>query len=184
MADPLLLGMYARPIYNISISNEYLRESTDEQVASRGITGADADEIKSSRAEVRFLRAFNYWAMMDLFGKSTFITEDNKVGTDLPQEISREDLFVYIRSELLDIDGALAPAKTIEYGRVDQAAAWALLARLYLNAETYINTPKYDSALLYAKKVIDAGYTLQPDYSMLFMADNDKQKNEFIFAVN
>ncbi|HNP20510.1 MAG TPA: RagB/SusD family nutrient uptake outer membrane protein [Panacibacter sp.] len=183
-SDPFLLGMYARPIYNISVANEYLRESTDEKVAGRNITGADADAIKSSRAEVRFLRAFNYWVMMDLFGKSTFITEENAVGTDLPKEIGRADLFKYIEDELLAIDGDLAPAKTIEYGRVDQAAAWALLARMYLNAEVYTGTPRWADALTYAKKVIDAGYALQPSYPMLFMADNEKQKDEFIFAVN
>ncbi len=58
----------------------------------------------------------------------------------------------------------LAPAKTIEYGRVDQAAAWALLARMYLNAGVYTGTTKYSEAITYAKKVIGAGYTLQPYY--------------------
>src|SRR6476661_8102361 len=48
-SDPFLLGMYARPIYNITVANEYLREATDEKVAARGIVGADADEIKKSR---------------------------------------------------------------------------------------------------------------------------------------
>ncbi|MDQ6814645.1 MAG: RagB/SusD family nutrient uptake outer membrane protein [Bacteroidota bacterium] len=183
-SDPFLLGMYARPIYNITVANEYLRESTDEKVLARGISGADAAEIKKSRAEVRFLRAFNYWVMMDLFGKSTFITEENKIGTDLPTEIQRADLFAYIEKELLAIDADLAPAKTAEYGRVDQAAAWALLARIYLNANVYVQQPRYTDAITYAKKVIGAGYTLSPKYSQLFMADNDKQKNEFIYAVN
>ena len=62
----------------------------------------------------RFLRAFNYWVMLDLFGKSTFITEENAIGTDLPQEISRKDLFAYIESELLAIDPDLAPAHDCE----------------------------------------------------------------------
>lgn len=182
-ADPFLKGMYARPIYNITLANEYLRSSTDAAVASRGITGADAAAIKSSRAEVRFLRAFNYWLMMDLFGKSTFITEADVVGSALPREIKRADLFTYIVGELKAIDGDLAPVKTIEYGRIDQGADWALLARVYLNAAVYTGTPKYDSAIIYASKVIAGGYSLQPGYAKLFMADNDKQKNEFIFAV-
>lgn len=183
-SDPFLLGMYARPIYNITVANEYLREAAEDKVAARGITGNDAAEIKKSRAEVRFLRAFNYWVMMDLFGKSTFITEENKVGTDLPVEKQRAELFTFIESELKAIDADLAPAKTIEYGRADQASAWALLARIYLNAAVYTGTPKYAEALTYAKKVIDAGYQLRPDYRKLFMADNDKEKDEFIFAVN
>jgi len=183
-ADPFLLGIYARPIYNITLGNEYLREAADDKLAGRGITGNDAADIKKSRAEVRFLRAFNYWVMLDLFGKTTFITEADLIGTSLPKEKSRAELFAYIESELKAIDADLAPAKTIEYGRVDQAAAWALLARLYLNAEVYTGQKKYTEAVTYASKVIAAGYGLQPSYASLFMADNDKQKDEIIWAVN
>ena len=182
-SDPFLRGMYARPIYNITLINEYLREATDAKLAERGITGSAADDIKKSRAEARYLRAFNYWVMMDLFGKSTFITEADGVGATLPKEIKRADLFTYIESELKAIDADLAPVKTIEYGRVDQGAAWALLARMYLNAQVYTGTAKFTDAITYAKKVIAGGYSLRPTYRTLFMADNDKQKDEFMFAV-
>lgn len=183
-SDPFLRGLYARPIYNITLINEFLREATDSKLAERNITGTAANDIKNARAEVRFLRAFNYWVMMDIFGKSTFITEENRVGAELPGERSRAQLFTYIESELKAIDGDLAPAKTIEYGRVDQAAAWALLARLYLNAGVYTGTTRYTEAITYAKKVIAAGYVLKPGYHKLFLADNDKQKDEFIWTIN
>lgn len=182
-SDPFILGIYARPIYNITLINEYLRESTPEKVSSRNITGADATDIANSREEARFLRAFNYWVMIDLFGKSTFITEADQVGTNLPKEISRTDLFNYVESELKDMESKMATARTAQYGRVDQAAAWALMARLYLNAEVYTGTPRYTDAITYAKKVIDAGYSLHGNYAELFMADNDKIKDEFIYSV-
>ena len=183
-ADPFLKGIYARPIYNVTLINEYLRESTDAKLAERGITGTAAADIKNSAAEVRFLRAFNYWVMMDLFGKSTFITEEDQIGSALPKEISRTELFAYIESELKAIEPDLAPVHTIEYGRVDQGAAWALLARMYLNAEVYIGTAKYSEAITYASKVINGGYSLYPGYPRVFMADNDKAKDEFIYAIN
>ena len=183
-SDPFIKGIYARPIYNITLINEYLRESTDAKVAGRGITGTAATDIKTSRAEVRFLRAFNYWVMMDLFGKSTFITEADGIGTFLPREIPRDSLFNYVEKELKAIDGELAPAKKAIYGRVDQGADWALLARIYLNAGVYTGTTRYNDAATYAKKVIDAGYALQPGYFKLFMADNDKYTNEIIWAIN
>lgn len=182
--DPFIKGIYARPIYNITLINEYLRESTPEKLAGRNITGTAADEIKKSRAEARFLRAFNYWVMMDLFGNSTFITENDGIGSFKPAQILRADLFKYIESELKAIDTELAAAKTMEYGRVDQSAAWALLARIYLNAAVYSGTARYADALTYAKKVIDKGYSLQSGYFKLFMADNDKFGNEIIWAVN
>ncbi len=183
-ADPFLKGIYARPIYNVTLINEYLRESTDAKLSERGITGAEASDIKKSAAEVRFLRAFNYWVMLDLFGKSTFITEQDNVGATLPKEINSSDLFAYIESELKAIETELAPVKTIEYGRVDQGAAWALLARLYLNAAVYTGTPKYTEAITYATKVINGGYSLYTGYPRVFMADNDKAKDEFIYAIN
>lgn len=182
--DPFLKGIYARPVYNVTLINEYLRESTDEKLASRGITGTEAADIKKSVAEVRFLRAFNYWVMMDLFGSSTFITEADPIGATLPQQKNRAELFTYIESELKAIEPDLAPVKTIEYGRVDQGAAWALLARIYLNAQVYTGTPKYTEAITYSKKVIDGGYSLYPGYNRVFMADNDKAKDEFIYAIN
>jgi len=121
--------------------------------------------------------------MMDLFGKSSFVTEADQVNAGFPKEISRKDLFNYVVGELKAIDGDLKPVKTIEYGRVDQGAAWALLARVYLNAAVYTGTPHYDSAVYYSSKVIGGGYSLQPSYAKLFMADNDKQKDEFIMTV-
>lgn len=183
-SDPFLRGIYARPIYNITLMNEYLRQSTDDNLAANGITGTDADNIKKSAAEVRFLRAYNYWVMLDLFGKSTFITEADQVGTALPKEINRDSLFLYIESELLDTQDKLSAAKTAEYGRVDQAACWSLLARLYLNAEVYTGMARYDDAITYASKVINAGYTLHNKYDELFMADNDKRTDEVIWAIN
>lgn len=182
-SDPFLYGLYSRLVYNVMLANEYLREATDEKLSARGITGAEATEIQVTRAEVRFLRAFNYWAMMDIFGKTTFIDESNVVGTTLPGEKSRADLFTYVDNELKAIETLLKPAKTNEYGRVDQGACWALQARLYLNAQVYTGTAKWTEAVTYAKKVIDAGYALHTDYRQLFMADNDKRTNEIIYAI-
>ena len=122
--------------------------------------------------------------MLDLFGKSTFITEADLIGTFQPGEKSRTELFSYIETELKAVETQLANVKTIEYGRVDQGAAWALLARLYLNAQVYTGTAKYSEAITYAKKVIGGGYSLYPDYRKVFMADNDKAKDEFMFAIN
>lgn len=183
-ADPFILGMYARPIYNITLINEYIRESADDKVAARGITGNDAAEIKKSRAEARFLRAFNYWVMMDLFGKSTFITEADGIGFFLPAEKDRAGLFTYIESELKAVEAELGNPKTAEYGRVDKAAVWSLLARIYLNAKIYTGTERNTEAITYASKVLTAGYSLHPKYKELFMADNNLCTDEIIWTAN
>jgi hypothetical protein len=60
-----------------------------------------------------------------------------------------------------------------------------LLARLYLNAEVYLGAgnSKYAECIEYSTKVINAGYTLEPDYRMNFGADNHLSQ-EMIFAIN
>lgn len=181
--DVFIKGMYARFIWNVALINEYLRESTDAKLSERGITGTEAADIKTSVAEVRFLRAFNYWAAMDLFGKYSFLTENDMAGTT-PSEISATELFTYIESELLAVESELPAAKSAEYGRVDKAAAQALLARLYLNAKTYNGSDRNADAATYAKKVIDSGYSLNSNYAKMFQADNHQYTNEIIWAVN
>lgn len=182
-ADPFIKGAYARYIWNVALINEFLRESTDAKLSQRGITGADLENIKNGVSEARFLRAFNYWAAMDLFGKYSFLTEADAVGTK-PVEKSAAEIFAYIEKDLLEIENNLPAAKSAVYGRVDKAAAQALLARLYLNAKTYTGTEKNSEAATYAKKVIDSGYTLSKDYHRLFQGDNHTQANEVIWAIN
>ncbi len=102
----------------------------------------------------------------------------------MPKQIKRADLFTYIESELKAIEPDLADAKMNEYGRADKAADWALLSRLYLNAEVYTGTARYTDAATNAKKVIDAGYSLKTNYADLFKADNNLNNPEVILSIN
>jgi hypothetical protein len=180
-----LRGLYSRSMYQITVANEFLRESTPEKLAGRNITGADATDIQKYRAEARFLRAFQYWVLMDNFGNPPFVTEADLIGKVSPKQINRADLFKYVESELLAIESEMPKARTNEYGRADQGATWALLARLYLNAEVYTGTAKYTEAITYSSKVIDAGYSLTKDYKNLFRTDNSStSKDELILTIN
>ncbi|MCY7360541.1 MAG: RagB/SusD family nutrient uptake outer membrane protein, partial [Ignavibacteria bacterium] len=139
------------------------------------------NEIKTLRAEIRFLRAMNYYNLVDLFGKGPFIPET--ISSDLPKERSRADHFAFVESELNAIENLMLTPKSNEYGRADRAAVWVLLSKLYLNAKVYINVDRSADAAVYAKKVIDAGYTLEPNYRKLFLTDNNQCKNEIIFPI-
>ncbi|WP_423818596.1 RagB/SusD family nutrient uptake outer membrane protein [Salinimicrobium sp. TIG7-5_MAKvit] len=177
--------MYSRIMYQIAQANEYIRQSSDANLSANGIDESQFTEVQQFRAEARFLRALSYYHAMDLYGNPPFINEDSPVGAFLPEQIQRADLFNYIESELLDIEGKIVAAGQNEYGRADQAAVWTLLAKLYLNAEVYTGTPRYSEVLTYTQKVIDAGYTLVDDYEKLFLADNDVNgaQNEIIFPI-
>lgn len=180
--NEFLRALYDRIFYQVSLTNEFIRETTDAKLAERGISGANLENAKKFHAEARFLRALSYWHALDLYGNVPFVTEADKVGFFLPEQTTRANLFSYVESELLAIESQLAAARQNEYGRADQAAAWTLLTKLYLNAKVYTGQTKYTEAITYAKKVIDAGYTLEPEYDHLFLADNHKSK-EIIFAI-
>jgi hypothetical protein len=183
-SNPFMKGLYFKSLYQITLINEFLRQSTDAKLGERGITGNDATTVKSFIPEVRFIRAYQYWVLMDLFGNPPFVTEENVIGGPLPKQILRKDLFTYIEAELKAIEPELALVRdAAHYGRATRSAADALLARIYLNAEVYTGTPKYTDALTYAKKVIDAGYTLSPNYRNLTLNDNNTSP-EFILTIN
>jgi hypothetical protein len=179
-----LRGLYSRSVLQITVCNEFLRESTPEKLAARGITGTAAADIDKYRAEARFLRAYQYWVLLDGFGNPPFITEEDAIGKTAPKQITRAALFSYVESELKAIETALAAPRTNEYGRADQGAAWALLARLYLNAQVYTGTAKYTEAITYSSKVIAAGYALKANYKDLFLADNNVNNLETILTIN
>jgi hypothetical protein len=171
-SNALTKAMYYRIFYQITLANEFIRETSDERLADRSITGQEADMARVYRAEARFLRAFSYWHAMDLFGDVPFVTEEDAVGAFFPEQINRADLFEYIEAELLDLENDLVAPMANEYGRVDQAAAWTLLTKLYLNANVYTGTPRYDETITFAKRVMEAGFGLEADYQDLFLADN------------
>ncbi len=180
--DGFITNLYYRIFYQISLCNEFIRETTDEKLDSRGIEGADRTDIEMYRAEARFLRALSYYHAIDMFGSVPFVTEEDQVGAFFPEQISRADLFNYVESELLAVEPLLTAPRSNEYGRADQAAVWMLLAKMYLNAEVYISQAKYTECITYANKVNASGYTLENDYSHLFLADNNNS-NEIIFPV-
>ena len=177
--DPWVSAMFYH-IYNIiSLSNEFIRNSSEDAIS--GFSEADKEKIRGWRDEARGLRALAYYHELDFFNVSSFVTEDNEVGSYIPETYSRKQLFEYIESELKELGESL-PSRN--YGHFTRSAANALLARLYLNAEVYTGTARWNDCIAACNKVIEDGYnTLAPSYSSLFNADNDKRTDEIIFAL-
>jgi starch-binding outer membrane protein, SusD/RagB family len=180
--NPILRGMFGRAMFQIALVNEYLRQTTPEKLSSRGVTDSQLlSDIALYRNEVRVLRALAYYHLMDLFGKAAFVTENDPINTAGP-EYDRAELFSYIESELTEVIPALKDPKTNEYGRLDKAVAWMILAKIYLNAEVYIDTPKYNECVNMCNNIINAGYTLEANYLDNFKADNHTS-TEMIFTI-
>jgi hypothetical protein len=182
--NPLILGMFSRSHATIAFANNFLRETTAEKLNSRNVSDATKSEIVAYRAEARLLRAMSYYYMMDLFGQANFVTEEDPLNS-IPKAANRAELFTYIEAELKAIDNDLLPARANEHARADKAVAAMILAKIYLNAEVYIGQSKYDECVTELNKVIAGGYSLAPDYSLNFMADNNTNAaiNEIIFPL-
>ena len=181
--DGWVKGMYYRIYYQITLCNEFIYQSRDERLDVRGFSDTDKEMIRMYRNEARFLRSLSYFHAMDLFGNVPFVTEEDRVGAFQPERISRTDLFNYVESELIDLSNVLSAAGTVAYGRATREAAKTLLAKVYLNAEVYAGTNRYDDCRNYCEQVINSGaFQLDMDYQHLFLADN-QNSSEVIFPV-
>ncbi|MGB1646807.1 MAG: RagB/SusD family nutrient uptake outer membrane protein [Crocinitomicaceae bacterium] len=181
--DGWVKGMYYRIYYQITLCNEFIYQSRDERLDERGFSDADKEMIRMYRNEARFLRSLSYFHAMDLFGNVPFVTEEDRVGAFQPERITRTDLFNYVESELVDLSNVLSAAGTVDYGRATREAAKTLLAKVYLNAEVYAGTNRYDDCRNYCEQVINSGaFQLDMDYQHLFLADN-QNSSEVIFPV-
>lgn len=136
------------------------------------LNNVDVPNKSAVISEVRFLRSLAYFYMIDCFGKGVLVTE-NELGVAVPlPQASRQQLFDFVEAELLAIESTLPV--TNDYGRANKAVGRMLLSKLYLNAEVYTGTPRYNEALTFIKKVIDeGGYSLDPDFVHMFSGDNN-----------
>jgi len=183
--DRFITATFARFSFQIVNCNEFLRQTTDEKLAARGLDAALITEIKTYRAEARFLRALTYWHLIDMFGGGSLVTENSPSSFYYPEYATRAELYKFVDDELTAITPELKTPKSNEAYRVDQAAAWMLQAKLYMNSQVYIGTDNYAAAVPLINKVISSGYAIHDNYNELFLADNDKNgaQNEFIFAI-
>lgn len=178
--NPFLTALYQRLSLSVTYANDFIKLSN----------GNTDPVVVQYNAEARFLRALAYSYSMDLFANPPFTTDADGVGNFFPKQldndskIGRAKLFNYIVSELHSIEGQLGEPK-FSYPQADKAACWMLLARIYLNAQVYTGTAKWDSCKIYCDKVISSGkYSLATNYRQNFSADNDGTRNpEMIFAL-
>lgn len=164
-------------------------------------------------AQVKALRAYFYWRLLDGFGRVKLITA---AGGDAPQS-DRQAVFDFVESELLAALGIPAVTASMNLSgsplttdisnyRINQYAALALIAKLYLNAEVYTGTARWQEAewaTAYildnsAYQLVDESFTVpnlgkRPDvasdpevlkgYKAIF-APNNENNPEIIWAIN
>ena len=178
--DPWVFDMYYRIYYTIALCNEFMRYANDNAIT--GFSEADQTEIRKMAHEARFLRALAYSHALDLFRNVPFVTEHDPIGTYIPPRYTAQQVFEYIESELKEIEPLLPNRANTVYPRVGRGAANTLLAKIYLNADTYGCGNRYTDCITACQAVINDGYSLESEFTKLFNADNDRRTNEIIFG--
>ncbi|HKP77342.1 MAG TPA: RagB/SusD family nutrient uptake outer membrane protein [Longimicrobiaceae bacterium] len=182
-SNQFLTAMYYRIFYQVSLANEFLRETTDNKLQSRNASAELVSTVHQYRAEARFLRALSYWHGLDLFGNIPLVTEADELGSTPPKQATRQQVYDYVVSELNAIKADLPAPGAAEYGRADQGASQMLLAKVLMNAGVYTGAAHYAEALTALQSVLGSGaYSLDPNYKHLFAANNNTS-DELIFAV-
>ncbi|WP_407556607.1 RagB/SusD family nutrient uptake outer membrane protein [Winogradskyella sp. 4-2091] len=162
---------YDRAYYTIPQCNNFLQ----------ALDVADFPNEENIVAETRFLRALAYYNIIDVFGKGVLATEVNFGQSEPLPEATRLELFNYTESELLAIEPVITT--TSSYGRANKFVVDMLLAKLYINAEVYTGTPRWDDAATYVNKIInEGGYSLDSNFVRIFSSDNNSSP-EIIFPL-
>ena len=142
----------------------------------------DADVAAAFIAELRCIRGFFYWQLIDLFGNVPLVT-DFATAEATPATVPRADVYAWVVADLVDAV-ALLPREVdgTTYGRMNYYAGQALLAKLYLNAEIYSGVSAYGLAEDACDEVINGPFSLTGNYFDNFSPGNTGT-TEMIFAI-
>ncbi len=153
--------------------------------ATPGVEAARKEQIM---AEAAWIRAFMYFQAVQLWGDVPLqLTEVTTISAELLPEIypqlfparaSVADVYAQIISDF-ERAVAYAPASASHKGYVTKGAANAMLAKVYAT----IQPPQWDKVNQYCDAVIAGGYSLLPEYDMLWNNENENSA-EAIFEIN
>ena len=142
-------------------------------------------------AELRTLRAFYYYLLMDMFGGVPIVTTTEIIPR---AQNTRAEVFKFIEDELNATRAVLPASWPAEFnGRVTSGAADAILASMYLNGEVFTGTvtaaglqkgtAHWQDAVAASDRILNSGtYSLATNWRSNFTADNQLSP-EIIFAV-
>ena len=160
--------------------------TTNQALSILGQTIPATDPTKvTSLSELKMVRALSYFMMMDIYGN---VPIDTTYGDFTPHpNTPRAEVFKFIEREVkAALPNLSRKTGVTTYGRANKFTGFALLAKMYLNAEYYTGTQRYTDAIVACDSVINSGlYTIEPraSYLQMFYPNNGPQMKEFIFAI-
>ncbi len=135
-------------------------------------------------AEIRALRASFYYVLCDLYGNVPIVTKFDVEPGFLAEQNTRQEVYDFIIKEITETLPLLSDdASKLYYGRFNKWAAYALLAKMYLNAEVYTGTPQWDKCIEACDAILTSNkFTFSATQRSIFATDNSSN-TEIIFAV-
>jgi len=154
----------------------------NEVIYETDLSKVEFDGKEKILAELKVLRAYYYYCAIVNWGNVPFTIDYTEAG--YPKQKSRAEVFAFIIDEVTgNLNKLDAAPSTYNYGRITQAAANCLLAKMYLNAEVMTGKSMWKEAELACKAIIDSkNYIIEDNYETNFDIDNEKSK-ENIFVI-
>jgi hypothetical protein len=171
-------GVYGSIMQNISLCNQIYYQIT----LTTSITGERKEEVL---AEIRGVRAFWYYILVDAYGNVPIVTDFLDVTQ--PFTKSRKEVYEFVISELNEIKDKLRDdgANASSYGKFTKGAACTLLAKMYLNAEVWNpdGGPKWDECVEACDEVLALSYSLESNWKTNFIVHNEVSNEAILSAV-
>ncbi|WP_176712406.1 RagB/SusD family nutrient uptake outer membrane protein [Allomuricauda sp. CP2A] len=160
----------------IGYSNYFL-----EVIKDKDFSGMDLPvSVEQMEAEIKMVRALHYYWALSSFGNIPIVEQ---VGDPNPETKSSAEVFAFIEKEIKENIPKLAEkGNSGWYGRFTKSAAQALLAKLYLNAEVFTGTPRWEDCITACNTIMNADFTLDATWDAPFMINNENS-DENIFVV-
>jgi len=171
--------------WNPTTDNDFFNGLWTSIYGSNGIVGINRQLEGQTNttlvSELRAFRAFYHFLALDYFGNAPIV---DKFTTDLPTQATRAQLYAFVEKELLEVIPNLSTTVGgAMYGRFNQPAAYAILAKLYLNAQVYTGTQQWQKCVDACDKITaNTAFALEANYADNFTVNNQGAK-EMVFAV-
>lgn len=169
-------------VWDIYYSGVILCNRALEKVET-GLVPISSESVKKTAiAELKTLRAYYHWILMDNFGDVPLILTTSQ---DLPSATPRKEVYASIVSDLVENIPSLDEEQgKMMYGRMNKWAGKTLLANVYLNAQVYTGTPEWEKCLQQCEDIIsDSPCSLSENFKDSFMATGVESSMEVLFTI-
>lgn len=176
--DDIVVNTWSRTYAGITNCNRVIY-----QVESNIIPVAESDK-PALLAEMKLLRASYYWVLCDYFGNVPVVDKFDVPEGFLPEQSTRKEVYDFIVKEVTEnIPLVSAENNQQTYGKFNQWAGHALLAKMYLNAGVYAGSPEWDKCIQECDAIINSVlFALGDNQKDVFITENENSQ-EIIFAL-